>query len=245
MVTSLAKYTKIAQLIKKPFDPVTAKIIGGAGGLALGLGLAGSVVAHGNLSLPAVVAVFIGFSIVCTLVGLGIINYAARNSASLSTIIFAMAGADFAGAFGAIAATACVSVTNTVIYAVAGMTIDDMLADGLVASVRGVDQIIKDSQEAIASMPAKTKTTSHSHAQTREVSVSQVSIPAPQQAVVAAQTQVQVATKAQKPRKSFVTKLSESREETKSAKPKKKSKDTFAQQLEEAREVAEDKRITR
>lgn len=210
MVKSQTKYSKIAKFIKSPFDPATAKIIGGAGGLLSGLGIAGTVVAHGNLGVPAVIAVFLGFSIVGSLIGLGIIDYAARNSASLSTILFAMAGADFAGAFGAIAATACVSATNAVIYGIAGVTIDDMFADGIVASIKGVDQIIKDGQEAVASMPTKTKAVAPVHAQAREASAPQPSILVSQQ-VVQQQTQL-AAAKTTKPIKTFTKKLEEARE---------------------------------
>lgn len=247
MIALTARHVKILELIRNPFDPISAKIIGGAGGLMFGLSIAGSIVAHGNLRVPAVVATFTSFSVVGALVGISIIKFAARNSASLSTIIFAIAGADFAGAIGAIMATALAGVTNAVLYTISGKTLDNMFADGLIASIKGVDQIIKDSREAIADMPIRINAVSMERSKTQAKPTQHINDTLHQQTLTQVQPQLQQqdAMNSQKSRKSFAAKLDESRGDVRGLKPKKKSKDSFAKQLEEERELSEDKLINR
>lgn len=218
MVTPQTKYSKIAQFLKRPLDPDTAKIIGGMGGLLLGLGIAGGVVAYEHLSVASIAIIFIAFGYAGSMIGIHAIDYAARNSASLSTIIFAILGTDFAGPPGAIAATAFISFTNIALRNLVGMTIDEMFADGLVASINGVDQIVQDSQEAIADLPTKTKVVAHEHAKAKAVAVvtPQMNLPEKSQAIQqnAQQKQTNVS---RKPKKTFTKKLEEEREVTQDA----------------------------
>lgn len=229
MVTSSTKFNKISQFLKNPLNPEKARIIGFVGGLMTGLGIAGSIIANENLSVPVIAIIFAIFGYAVSKIGIFVMDYASRNSGSISTIIFALMGADFAGPPGAIAATTFIGVTNVILQKTFGMTIDDMFADSLVASIKGIDQIIHDGHEAITSLPAKEKVTA------RESAIAKV-------APSLATTQI---TSSNLPQQNTQKKTKDTQKKIKAAGADKKPKKTYTKKLEEARGVTQDKNLTR